>query len=302
MTATYTSVPVATNLVNVFDYFGMLMGLPRLPGEKNTEYRARLWDVYVKRAGAHEEGLINGITRELGLSQFNAITVSSSSPNSPRVIVRDTQIELYSNWIIDANGDQDYTLDETIDIYSKDSSSYFLPGLISTINTSTYFTAVAVDSVDNDTLSATILNQNSRKWQENEIIKPLFRIDLENDNLINGTLTFSFEGRNVYSSEVASEVLVVAAGDYYVDYTNGFLVSYSLPAGTVSCRYMYDAMPITLKASPVILHEFGSEQFRNLIFDQVEQPDGTYTDGLPLHDAVDMVQELISAVPFLWGR
>jgi hypothetical protein len=65
---------------------------------------------------------------------------------------------------------------------------------------------------------------------------------------------------------------------------------------------MYDAMPITLKASPVILHEFGSEQFRNLIFDQVEQPDGTYTDGLPLHDAVDMVQELISAVPFLWGR
>jgi len=37
------------------------------------------------------------------------------------------------------------------------------------------------------------------------------------------------------------------------------------------------------------------------VFEQILQPDGTYTDGLPLSDAVDYINDLISAKGVLWG-
>lgn len=53
---------------NRFDDFGYLLGLERLPEERNDPYRDRLTDVFVHRAGFRYTGLMNGINRELGLT------------------------------------------------------------------------------------------------------------------------------------------------------------------------------------------------------------------------------------------
>lgn len=56
------------NFFNRFDDFGYLMGLKRLPKEKNKAYRERIKDVRVHRAATDYPGLMNGICRELALS------------------------------------------------------------------------------------------------------------------------------------------------------------------------------------------------------------------------------------------
>jgi hypothetical protein len=303
--ASYDFTPSAKNIANIFDYFGMLLGLPRLPGEKNDVYRKRLWDVYVHRASSTEQGLINGITRELGLAQYDALTISITDPESvtgsPRVLVHDTQIELYSNWnLIDEDTDAN-VLEVTLDIYSLDGNSYYLSDLVSEIDNTTTFSAALATDIDGHTLSAVLLNTDSRQWVNTEEVKPFHRNKLENTNIVPGTVQFSSEGRFAFVNQKDTEVEVTVSGDYYIDYENGAIISYSLPSREVFVRYMYDSLPLTLKASPVILHEFASEYFRNKVFEQVLQPDGTYEDGLPLNDAVEIINELFGVQGMLWG-
>lgn len=52
---------------NPFDEFGLVLGLERLPGEKNFDYRKRLLDVGQHRPAATREGLLNSISREVGI-------------------------------------------------------------------------------------------------------------------------------------------------------------------------------------------------------------------------------------------
>jgi hypothetical protein len=297
--------PETKNIPNAFDYFGMLLGLSRIQGEKNADYRKRLWDVYVRRAGSTQTGLINGITRELGLKQFDALSVSYTGPatNSPRVIVRDVQIELYSNWnLVDESVDPNVMDGEPIDIYTRNANAYYLGGLIEEINSSTYFQAAIANNVSEKALSACLVDQDSRKWQEAEALKPLYRNLLEHQNIIPGTLTFSAEGAEIFFFQADSESAVVSPGQYYVNYEDGIVISNSLPSKNIICRYMYDELPLVLTASPVILHEFGSSYFRSKTFEQIIQSDGTYTDGLPLDAAIKYINELMAARGMLWGE
>lgn len=302
--AIYSIKSIPQNIVNSLDEFGVLLSLPRLPGEKNSEYRTRLWDVYVHRGGAHEIGLVNGLTRELGLLPFKAIklTVINQTTNHPRIIVKDTLIDLYSNW-----SSVDETLDEnvlelSIDIYTKTEESYTLAGLVDYINTnSSTFEAELVEETNGELLSATIFNQDSCITYDYELLYPQRRNKIQNKKLIPGSVQFSSEGMYVFSTHVETEVEVLSEGDYYIDYTNGVIVSFSVPNINTTCRYMYDNLPLTLYASPVILHQFGSRNYQDHIFVQVEQEDGSTENSLPTSDGVSMINELLNVVPILWG-
>lgn len=52
---------------NDFDEFGLLLGLPRIPGESNADYRKRMMTVGQVPPGASEERLIADWSRRLGL-------------------------------------------------------------------------------------------------------------------------------------------------------------------------------------------------------------------------------------------
>lgn len=54
---------------NVFDEFGLLLGLRRLPAERNESFRNRILDVFVNPGNATKTGLVNGIARELGIDK-----------------------------------------------------------------------------------------------------------------------------------------------------------------------------------------------------------------------------------------
>ena len=57
---------------NFFDEFGLLLSTPRLGYESNEDYKLRLLDVFIHPSNTTKIGLLNGISRELGLRK-NAI-------------------------------------------------------------------------------------------------------------------------------------------------------------------------------------------------------------------------------------
>lgn len=61
-------VPLSLHHVwNFFDEFGLMLGTPRLYGERNASYKGRILDVFRRPANSTRRGLVNGIARELGL-------------------------------------------------------------------------------------------------------------------------------------------------------------------------------------------------------------------------------------------
>jgi hypothetical protein len=56
-------------LWNVFDEHGLIADIPRLPNESNYEYSIRIKDSYKNRGGPSFVGVVNGGTRELGISK-----------------------------------------------------------------------------------------------------------------------------------------------------------------------------------------------------------------------------------------
>lgn len=54
---------------NAFDEFGILLGLNRLPGERNPAFKERILDVFKNPANSTKEGVLNGIARELGIKK-----------------------------------------------------------------------------------------------------------------------------------------------------------------------------------------------------------------------------------------
>lgn len=63
---------------NVFDEFGMLLGISRLPGERNEAFKNRILDIFKNPGGATRQGLINGISRDLGI-EHNQVQLGSLS-------------------------------------------------------------------------------------------------------------------------------------------------------------------------------------------------------------------------------
>jgi hypothetical protein len=157
--------PVTHNVIGPLDQLGQLVDLARLDGESFKNYKHRVLDTYVHRANATYQGLINGITRELGLLQFDALTIdvkngSGGLPESPRIVVASTEVILYNKW----SGEDDYEIDKTINIYNRSGNTYngfFMEDLVSEINSSTYFSATIGVNVDAKTHSITLLQQSS---------------------------------------------------------------------------------------------------------------------------------------------
>lgn len=71
----YTGELVYVQVENVFDNWGRLLDLPRIPQEDPAAYKTRLLDVFPHRAGPQHLGLVFGLNRELGLTVYDPALV-----------------------------------------------------------------------------------------------------------------------------------------------------------------------------------------------------------------------------------
>lgn len=282
-----------------FDEHGLALSEPRLKSETNWEYRRRLKDVFSHRANAAYNGLVYGITRELGLSLFDALSINPKMDTNHNLLATDPAIIFDGAFLYLYTDYQNGSIELEINRYKKGGNYETLGRLIELVNSTDYFEAKIGTGIDEYTSSMTILNQSNIAIVDEESIQSSNRFALKNKFLCQNTVFFN--DRNVFYQEQSSEAAVKKDGDYYIDYRNGIVRVYNTPILGTAARYSYIKYPFVTKASPVILHNINNINFTTEIFDQILQENGTYINGLPTDIGVDIILELLSVKPMYWG-
>jgi hypothetical protein len=290
-----TFTPRPYSVFNEFDSQGLLLGLPRLLDEKNTAYKQRILDVFVHRANSTYRGLINGITRELGLTiQDTLEIVSSTSMPWPAIKFQDTKCYLYSDI---SKG----ILVNTFDIWEKTGGNFYLNQLVDSINNTGLFVATVNPGINpGQTRSMTIFKQSSATMIDAEPIDTGYnKIKLQNNNLIPTSVSLSATNLTQRVSNLSS---LLKPGQYYIDYTNGILYTTQAPATGSKIRYESISYDYVFQSSPVIINNLQSSDFQTKMFQQVAGDFINYINGAPTDLGADLINELLSVFSTAWSK
>lgn len=290
--------PTVKTAFNQFDEHGLVVGLPRLRGETNWAYKRRILDVFVHQANSSYRGLVNGITRELGLELFEPITINPKLSLTGGFYAPDPYIRFDGTWLYLYSDYQNDVLEFQIDRYEAGGNYEHLARLVEFINATTYFEASLLGEYDY-TRSMSVINQSNRVVVPGEPLSVSTKIKLENQNIVSDSVLFS--DARVFVREVDTVDDVDDLGDYHIDYTEGIVTAHQAPDLDATIRYEYVTYPFKPVASEVILHNLNSDNFRVKMFNQVLQDDGTYTHGTPTELGADIINELMSVTPLYWG-
>jgi hypothetical protein len=293
-------VPEYKAVVNRFDEHGDLLSLDRLPEESNVDFRARMLDVSVHLGGPTYEGLVNNLARELGLPRLNAMTIDLKVDSAgavvatnPRADILADRVVLYENWQdIDT-----YTIEKEIHFYDIDSEGYRLDDLIAAINTSDYFTATRFADVRPNMLSVNLLRGTTLNRSLAEEVQSIRQNHLDNQNIVTSSLWF--RETDIFATEVYVEP--TAAGEYYIDYTNGFVISYDIPQGDNICGYIWNEFPWVVDSSLVHVYSLQDENFTNKLF-RAETTDAGTAYGLPNAEGAEIYHQLFTETNVFWGE
>lgn len=291
----YRGVPRRQSVYNEFDSFGSLLGLERLPGERNKAYKKRLLDVFSRRASATYLGLLNGITRELGLDWYKPITVTVAgghpATQTPAIVFEESRVYIYS--------DYPNTVELEINRSDEAADEYLLKHLVDRINTESAVFTVALDTDYQDTRSDCIINQSSVKEAGTTPLTTSHVQTLGVQNIIPGSVEMS--DRVTFFRRVNTLGEVTVAGDYHVDYDNGVITSFQSPPEGSTINFKYNLLPFEPIASPVVLRAIQSDDFQRVMFQQVFDDLGDATSGIPTSLGAEIINELLSVVPMYWG-
>jgi hypothetical protein len=301
MVQTFT--PQLHNVYNELDQHGdLILNVKRLQGETNREYKRRLLDSRVNKANSTYLGLIYGITRELGLSISNVMTIECTKDSDGEYLLDAPAIKFDDNmvYLISNVDPENYEVYLEIDRHIRTASEWFLGGLVDTINATPYFTATLESTADRWMRSECIFNQNTAGLVISEDVSTSSnRVQLREDHIIPGT--FNLVSPNL-NDRVATENLVLHAGQYWVDFDHGVIVCWDAPAPGSKAGYWYYDDPKMIQASPVILHNLQKEPFKHKLFETVTNQYNEDIDTIPSILGLDLINELHSVSSVYWGK
>jgi len=310
MATTYTKTAnevIRRRVFNQLDEWGISLGLIRLPGEGNKDYKARLLDVFAHRANSTFIGLIHGLTRELGFEIYDALEINYTGSNgNAGVEVAGCYLKLWTDWRV--------TLAASINMMQ-----YETP-LVPTRVLYYYEVVNAINAVPD--WSASLQQAGADYWPASQMYEQANHVIVPSE-LVPSMPHFTLKHYPVkdytppltsyapiYFSDIETfnpqqkktdAASVTQRGDWYLDATNGVVYSYEVSAGS-TVRYQYIEWPFTLKASPVEVYDLMDSDSLNLLFKEEAIADGTFnpTDLTALGlDVNNELKSIGSAV--IWG-
>lgn len=337
----YTGTPKRQRIRNDLDAHGSFLDLPRLSGEGNQGYYKRLQSVLPLRAGSDHDGLVHGVTRELGLQEKIGIKISPVSSGgswlapSPHVEITSTQIILYSSYV----SDTDNTIDRTIDIFDH-GEGYLVEDVISLIQSSEYFVAELGEDMTGQEKSNGLFPGSSSTLVSREWVPANTFFALRNQDIVVGSLYFS--EKEVFAKEVSTAVAtnlsnadptrsffqsgfsgtdfdfdptaeglsftwaiterVTYNGEYFVDYERGLVTVKNSARGRGTCRYLYRNFPWYVRWSPVAVYSLRDDNYRDKVFEDEAMLNNSTQQGLASSEGVEVMTQVFERSPCLWGE
>lgn len=293
--------PTKKSIVNQFDLLGDMVSLKRIEGENNADYKQRIMDVSVHTGGPTYSGIINNITRDMGLSREHAISIelklaSSGDPIAvnPRVDILAHKIIMYSDWRPDGTE----VVDTEIRIYKTDDPGYFLDDLVALINASTCFSATIYSDVRPNLHSSNLIMGSSDNIIQGDLINASNYTKLATSYIIQNSLTFDEE--NIFKTEVTSTP--TARGEYMIDYINGKIYTYDVPSGLAGVYYHHALFPLVVDYSPIRLYTLQDDNFVDELFQKDTLDSGEEINSLPNTEGSEVYHQLYEEMKVFWGE
>ncbi len=276
---------------NGLDELGLLLGLTRLPGETNSDYRGRLEDVSAHPGNATYQGLVYALSREFGLTPQPALTITCpEGVTLPRISLENQELVLYT----DA---------ETIagSWFLRDPAISTLLLLTQAINALETFQAVLDADIDPGSYPAGLLNNDSFQWMLKEEVPAATRFTLAHPLINPGTMVFAES--QVFANYVDNPS---QPGDFHVDPDTGEVQCLIMPGGAGWVTYQYRKTSLGLDYLPIIISDLNSPNSRQWFFSQVEQniwdnPEQRFNPGAPSTFMQHIIDEINLNCPVLWG-
>lgn len=312
----FTGIPTLYHPKNDLDALGASFDLMRLEGEDGSSYWSRLLSVYPQPANSTITGLVNGITRELGLEQYVGIKIlprtigARYAAANPFVEISTRYCTLYSSYTDSSTNVIDYQVDITLK-----SGAYSLQDLVDAINTnSNYFSASLGPVASGDEQARGLLPGASFDIAYREYVPPSKAFLFKNQNIIPGTALFSEQEifvtqtspieqnpTNAISLACVLSTPVISAGQYYINYKDGIVYSYSTPSGNGYCRYWYRKFPFYVMWSPISVYSMKDSEYLTKVFEQESFDDGD-RNGIVSYEGSNICQQSFLKSPCLWGK
>jgi len=290
---------------NIFDHFGSLLSIPRLPSEANRDYVERIRLSIAKKSNATYNGLINGAIRELGLNTGPSLKVSirddyAGDKSKLRFCIEEGWARIYSEWI---NLDDQHTGLRPV-LEQETELNITVGKLADWINGSAYYKATIVG--DDLQQARFIRVYDSRKLITEELL-PQDKMRLSQKNVVQGSLQISRSSE--LSRPVAEASDVNLAGEYAVDYSNGFITAYTQPTSPVLVSYIVSELEFYLEASEIRIIDLTSRGAQRVLFNQIETDlyndvESKTINGLPTNEMYDIIRKVLTAGSYsqYWGE
>lgn len=272
---------------NNLDDIGALLDLSRNPDESNESYQQRLLKLYVNRAAANYDGLINGISNEFGLPKFMTISITS--------VFSDYDIYVTASRVILTSGN---TTESYIFRYTGDDGYVYvdsLTELCDKINLSDNWSASVDSSIGGYLCDCLLIQSNNKHY--NMTIPATNRISIGKVNIVTGTV--SFNEKDIFNIEIPFSnmsdpfSLLTVDGDYTIDCTNGIIYTKSVPRGYGIMVCDYKELPYQLIGSSCNIYNFHDIEFMSALYKG---------DYMLSHELQRYIRELYVQSNQTWGK
>lgn len=277
------------------DAIGNTLGLPRFKDEPLATYRRRLVGETTNRSGPTQRELIRTLSRRVGKFDLPVFDIELITDVNDMPLATDPRIEITSSWIRAypiASGDPEIE----VNFYNEDAGK-FLVDIQTAFAASTYFTLTTLVDYDPWLISRNLQFGSSLEYVEREILGNSIQ-----NKLKNGFITDIVPSNpQVFVNEVETLGAVLTFGDYYIDYQNGVLFTYSTMGGLIS--YYYNKFPYRVFWQPLKIYPYGDEDkqyfHRNAVISDIT---GEEAPAILNSKGIAVANLVYSVHPLTWGK
>ena len=297
----YTGTPTTKNIVSHLDLISDMVSLNRLTGESAADFKERVMDVAVHPGGGTYEGVINGLTRELGFIRQKGIKIelklnSAGEPvaRNPRIDILPNKVVLYSDYRINSV----QTVDRTIRIYQPGDTGFFIDDLVADINRSQCFTATMYSDVRPNWHSTNLVRGNTDIFIQGDVIRSDKLTILTGEYIVEESLVF--DESDIFQTEVTGTP--AAKGQYKIDRINGKIYTYNIPQGDLGVSYHASIFPFIVDYSPIKIYSLQEDDFQYELFQHETLDSGETVNTLPNTEGSEIFHQLFKENKTFWGE
>lgn len=291
---TYTADQIAIPVG--LDEAGLRLGLERVPNEPLADFRRRLLAEARDPATSSEDSFIRGVGRKIGELDKLVLTVDLVLDSNGEPLAADPYLEITSTHLRAYYNYDERQVDVEV-FFENRNDGYWLVDVYNALAASSYFSVVTEPEYSAYIRSRTLRYGTSSKYRQQHPLFPSYQNKLRHKYIKD----IRFSATSIFNNSVADVSSVANDGDYYVDSTEGVVISNATADGT--CNFSYADFPYKVYSQVVRSVPLNDEDLKYRLMDELISDETGLPDRVNLSpDGARVYNQVLLAHPLGWGE